>query len=341
MSIKRGSFKRFFTATAVYAVFAGYLYRPYFSDFDRWQYFLVVNVFLASSGCYVLSRRWVAGFAESLFAGAIYGFGPFMLGLAKYHPSAGFLVASIPWLFCPTAYCFKEKRRWLRIPLVVLPFLAMVVFFQVTTHFRLFAISTQARLESDDLVGLFAPLITAKQGLTLIGFYHIPIVGLIIGFCMMLAARRYSVMIIIALGIALSFCNAFNSYVEVSPVMWLTIPILCCSVLIGEGMQGMSSAGYSDRVWVLFTVVIMAGLSILTLLLATKYFQTFLGLGAGYARVFTKSGKMYLLGAIMAAIIFFMIRAKLRMQLLRRLIIFAAMGVDIFIGATYIIDRFF
>jgi hypothetical protein len=340
MSINRGSLKRFFTAAAVYAVFAVYLYRPYFSGFNRWPYFLVVNVFLASSGCYVLSRRWVAGFTESLFAGAIYGFGPFMLGLAKYHPSAGFLMASIPWLFCPTAYCFKEKWRWLRIPLVILPFLGMVVFFQVTTHFRLFAVSTQARLESDDLVGLFAPLITAKQGLTLIGFYHIPIAPLVIGFCMMLAARRYSVIVVIVLGIALSFCDSLNSYLEVSPIMWLTIPILCCSVLIAEGMQGLASAGFSDRIWILVTVAIMAGLSILSLFLATKYFQTFLGLGAGYARVFTKAGKLYVLGAIMAAIIFFMIRAKLRMQFLRRLIICVAMGVDIYIGAIYIVDRF-
>jgi hypothetical protein len=47
---------------------------------------------------------------------------------------------------------------------------------------------------------------------------------------------------------------------------------------------------------------------------------------------------MYVLGAIMAAIIFFMIRAKLRMQLLRRLVLCAAMAVDIFIGAKDIVD---
>ena len=339
MSIKKGSLERFSTAAVIYAVFAVYLYWLFFKGFDRWECLFFVNFFLASSGCYVLSRRWVAGFAESLFAGAIYGFGPFILGLSKYHPSAGLLVASIPWLFCPIAFCFKEKSRLLRIPLVVLPFLAMVVFFQVTTHYRLFAVSTQAKLHLADLTGLFAPLITAKQGINLIGFYHIPIAGLVIGFCMMLAARRYSVIFVIVLGIALSFCDSLNSYLEVSPIMWLTIPTLCCSVLIGEGMQGLASAGYSDRVWVLFTVVIMAGLSILSLLLATKYFQTFLGLGAGYARVFTRAGKLYALGAIMAAIIFFMIRAKLRMQFLRRLIICSAMGVDIYIGAIYIIDR--
>ena len=339
MSIKRSSLIRFFAAAIFYAVFAGHLFWPYFRNFDRWQYLLVVNVCLASLGCYVLSRRWVAGFAESFFAGAIYGFGPFLLGLVKFHPSAGFLAAAIPWLFCPAAFGFKEKWRWLRIPLVVLPFLAIVVFFQASTHYRLFAVSTQARLHPADLTGLFAPLITSKQNLTLIGFYHIPIAALVIGFCMMLAARRYSVIIIIVLGVVLSFCDALNSYVEVSPVMWLTVPVLCCSVLIAEGMQGLASAGFADRVWILITAAVMAALAIVTLLLATKYFQTFLGLGSGYAKLFTEAGKMYVLGAIVAAIIFFMIRAKLRMRLLRRLVLCAAMAVDIFIGARYIVDK--
>ncbi|MBC8468245.1 MAG: hypothetical protein H8D56_02135 [Planctomycetes bacterium] len=336
MSIKRSSLIRLFTAGIIYAVFAVHLYWPYLSKFDRWRYLLVVNVCLASLGSYVLSRRWVAGFAESFFAGAIYGFGPFILGLAKFHPTTGLLAAAIPWLFFPAAFGFKEKRRWLRIPLVVLPFLAIVLFFQASTYYRLFAVSTQARLNPADLTGLFAPLIMAKQNLTLVGFYHIPISPLVIGFCMMLAARRYSVILIIAAGTALAFCGSFY---EVSPVIWLAAPVLCCSVLIGEGMQGLSSAGFTDRWWIVVTVVIMAALSIVTLLLASKYFQTFLGLGAGYAKLFTEAGKMYALGAIVAAIIFFMIRAKLRMRLLRQLVLCAAMGVDIFIGARYIVDR--
>ena len=341
MIIKRSSLVRFLTAGVVYAVFAWYLYWPYFRYFDRLQYLILVNVCLASLGCYVLSRRWVAGFFESFFAGAIYGFGPFMLGLAKFHPTAGLLAAVIPWLFCPAAYSFKEKWKWLRIPFAILPFLAIVAFFQISTHYRLFPVSMQAQLHPADLTGLFAPLITAKQKITLIGFYHIPIAAWVIGFCMMLAARRFSVVIIIALGVGLSFYDDFNSYVEVSSLMWLTIPVLCCSVLVGEGMQGFASAGFNDRAWILITTAVMAILAILTLMLATKYFQTFLGLGSGYARLFTEAGKMYVLGAIVTAIIFFMIRAKLRMQLLRRLVLSAAIAVDIFIGARYIVDKVF
>ncbi len=338
MSIKGRSSIKFLAAAVIYAVFAVYLYQPYFKGFNalRLRDLFVVNVCLGSLGCYVLSRRWMAGFGESLFAGAIYGFGPFILGLAKFHPTAGFLAAVIPWLFCPAAFGPKEKWRWLRIPLAALPFLAIVLFFQVSTHYRLFPVSTQARLHLADLVGLFAPLITAKQNTTLIGFYHIPIVALVMGFSMLLAARRFSIIMIFTIGIILAFCDSFFG---ISPIIWFTIPILCCSVLVGAGMQGLASAGLADRGWVLAAAAIMCTLAIVTLLLAAKYFQTFLGLGAGYAKLFTEAGKMYVLGAIVAAIIFFMIRAKLRMRQLRQVALYAAMAVDIFLGARFIVDK--
>jgi hypothetical protein len=271
-----------------------------------------------------------------LFAGAIYGFGPFILGLAKFHPTAGFLAAVIPWLFCPAVFGPKGNWRWIRIPLAVLPFLAIVLFFQVSAHYRLFAVSTQARLHLADLVGLLAPLITAKQNTTLIGFYHIPIAALVMGFSMLLAARRFSIIIIFTTGTILAFCDSFFG---ISPIIWFTMPMLCCSVLVGAGMQGLASGGFADRGWVLAAAAIMCTLAIVTLLLATKYFQIFLGMGAGYAKLFTEAGKMYVLGAIVAAIIFFMIRAKLRMQQLRRIVLYAAMAVDIFLGARFIVDK--
>jgi len=217
-----------------------------------------------------------------------------------------------------------------------LPFLAIVFFFQVSAHYRLFPVSTQARLHLADLFGLLAPLIKAKQNTTLIGFYHIPVAALIVGFSMLLVARRLGVIVIFAIGTTLAF---YESFFEVSPIIWFTIPMLCCSVLVGGGMQGLASAGFADRGWVLATAAIMCTLAIVTLLLATKYFQTFLGMGAGYAKLFTEAGKMYVLGAIVAAIIFFMIRAKLRVRQLRQVVLYAAMAVDIFLGARFIVDK--
>ena len=278
----------------------------------------------------------MSGFGESFFAGANYGFGPFKLGLAKFHPTAGLLAAAIPWLFCPAAFGPKNRWQWLRVPLALLPFLAIVLFFKASAHYRLFPASTQAKLHLADLTGLLAPLVMSGRSTILIGFYHIPIAALVMGFSMLLVARRFGVIVIFAIGTILAFCESFF---EVSPFIWLAIPVLCCSVLIGGGMQGLASAGFADRGWVLATAAIMGTLAIVTLLLATKYFQTFLGLGAGYAKLFVEAGKMYILGTIAVAIIFFMERAKLRMLRLRELFLCAAMALDIFLGARFIIDK--
>jgi len=275
----------------------------------------------------------VSAFWASFFAGAIYGFGPFMLGLA---PTAGFLAATIPWLFCPAAFGPKARWRWISWPLSALPFLAILLFFQISTHYRLFAIPTQLKLRLADLAGVLAPYVIAERSLTLVGVYQVPIAALVMGFSMLLAARRFGIMVIFAVGVILAFCGPFFN---VSPIIWLTIPVLCCSVLIGAGMQGLASAGFADRRWVLLTAIIMGMLAIVTLLLATKYFQIFAGLGSKYAKLLLKTAEMYILGAIAVAIIFFMTRAKLRIAPLRWVILCSATAVDIFLGATFIVDR--
>jgi hypothetical protein len=333
--MRSAKYSKFAAAAVVYTSFAVYLYLPYFKNFDRIQYLLVVNVCLASLGCYVLSCRWVVGFTESFFAGAIYGFGPFTLGLVKFHPTAGFLVATIPWLFCPVAFSRKARWRWLQVPLSAMPFLAILLFFQVAAHYRLFPVPTQAKLHLADLGGLLAPLVMAKRGTTLVGFYHIPIAAIIMGFSMLVAARRIGVMIILALAVVLACCN---SLFGVSPIIWLAIGVLCCSVLAGAGMQGLICSGFADRRWVLAVAVIMGTFAIVTLLLATKYFQVFAGLGSEYAKLFTETAKMYILGTVAVAMLFFVVRAKSRIAPLRWIILCSTMTLDIFLGARFIID---
>lgn len=280
----------------------------------------------------------MSAFWASFFAGAIYGFGPFALGLANFHPTAGLLAATIPWLFCPAAFGPKARWRWVSWPLSALPFLAILLFFQVSIPYRLFAVWTQAKLHLGDLLGLIAPFYLAQRNITatLVGVYHIPIAALLMGFSMLLAARRLGIITIFALGIVLACCRSFLS---VSPVMWLTMPVLCCSILMGAGMQGLASAGFADRRWVLVTAIIMGVLAIVTLLLAIKCYQIFAGLGRGYAKLFIYSAEMYIFGAIAVAIIFFMARAKLRIAALRWVILCSAMAVDIFLVATFIVDR--
>ena len=339
--MQKKKYVMFVAAIVVYSSFTIYLYLPYFGKFQRFQYLLVVNLIFAALGCYILSRRWVCGFIESLIAGSLYAFGPFTLSLVRYHPTAGLLAASIPWLFFPAAFGPKNRPLWLNILSVAIPFMAIVLFFQVTIHFRLFAIPTQARVEPEETYSFIAPLVAARQGTTLIGFYHVPIAALIMGMALLITAKRYGIITIIAVGLILTFCNGVNSFLEVSPIIWLTISTLCCSIIIGVGLQGFVSAGFADRKWILASSIVMGSLAIVTLLLATKYFQIIFGLGSGYALLFTKEAKMYILGTVAAAIIFFLSCAKLRMHLLREAVLFAATALDIFLGARFIIDRIF
>ena len=336
--MRKTKYTMFVAAAVVYVAFAVYLYRHYFKGFDtpRLQDLFVVNTCLGSLGCYVLSRRWVAGFAESFLAGALYGFGPFALGLAKFHPTAGLLAAVIPWLFCPAAFGPRAGWRWLRVPFSVLPFLAIVLFFQAAAHFRLYPIPIQLKLHAADVAGLFAPLVAAERRMALLGFYHIPLTGLIMGFAMLIAARRRKIMIILAVATILAF---FNSLFAISPIIWLAISMLCGSVMIGAGVQGLVCAGVADRKWILSAAAVMGTLAVAILLPAVKRFETFASLASGTGRLYVQTAEMYILGAVTMAVLFFVVRANLRVHVLRRILLCAAMGLDIFYGATVVIDK--
>jgi hypothetical protein len=351
-------YTRFAIAAVVYTVFAAYLYHLYFKGFNALQLqdLFVANICLASLGCYVLSRRWVSGFGESFFAGAVYGFGPYMLGLVKFHPTGGFLVAAIPWLFCPAVFGPEGKYKPLRILLSLLPFLAIVLFFQVSTRYGLDPIPITLKLRAADLAGLVAPLVAAKRSMTLVGFYHVPITALVMGFCMFtaplkglgkggilqrgkflkgLAVRRFGIVIIFTFATILSFCDSFG---QISPIIFPAISTLCCSVLIGVGIQGLISAGPADRKPVLLAAIIPGILAIVTLLFATKYFQVVAGLADGYARLLTETGKMYILAGCVMAMLFLIVRSKLRIHPVRQILLYATMALDIFLGARFIVD---
>jgi hypothetical protein len=329
------TFGKFAAAMVVYISFAVYLYQPHFNTFKKLQFLILVNVCLASLGCFVLSRRWVSSFLGSLFAGAIYGFGPFMLGLAEYHPAAGFLVATMPWLFLPAAFGPKGKWQWLRVPLAALPFMIILLFFSASSHYRLFAVPMQSQLQVVDLTGLAAPFAAAQQELTLVGFYHTPEAALVMGFAMLFAAQRLSVLLIFCLGVILASCQPL---LGVSPIIWLCFSVSCCSIIIGAGLQGLCSAGLADRKWILLSMASMAGLSIVTLLQATKYFQVFAGFGNDYANLFLTDAKMYVDGTVALLAVFLIARAKLRLAWLRWAVLSSAIAADIFFSARFVVD---
>ena len=333
------STSKFLAAAIIYLAFAAYLYQPHFRGFPlHSRDVFVVNIALASLGCFLLSRRWVASFWASLFAGAIYGFGPLTIGLAGYHPAASLLTAAVPWLFCPAAFCNKTNLRWAAWPLSVLPFLAVILFFQTALHFRLFAVPIQARLHLTDLRGLLSPLVMINTTPAFVSFYHIPIAPLIIGVAMLIAAQRFGIILIFLLGSVLAFSNPF---LEVSPLIWLTIPVLCCSVLIGAGMQGLTAAGPADKIWLLLTAASMTLLCVVAIVLSTKYAVIAGQTGSDYTVLFLRSSAMYVIGAMIVTLFYLTSHPKLHITVLRWLILSAAMAADIFLSARFIFDKVF
>jgi len=287
----------------------------------------------------------VAGFTGSLLAGAVYGFAPFTLGLSRFHPAAGLLAASVTWLFLPAVFLERKRGKWIGISLLLVPFAVILLFSYLSAgaQWRLFAAPLGTDVMPSDLAGFIAPLVLAKRGTALMGLYHVPVAALVLGLVMMWKARRYSILVLLLIGFLLAFSRSLigadrTAWLAVSPVLWLSIPLLWCAVLCGIGLQGLLEAGFADRKWILAAAVILCTLAIVTLFLATRYFQVLFGLADGYARLFVETAKMYLLGAVATGILFLMARQKMRVQWLRWAILCTALGVDIILGARYVID---
>ncbi len=331
-------------AAALYAAFAIYLYWPHFSDFTGWQWLLPVSAWMAACGGYILSRRWVAGFTGSLLTGLVYGFGPFLLGLAKFHPASSLLAAGVPWLFVPAAVLERKQGKWLGLPLWLLPFVVIALFFYLSAGRRLFAAPLQANVRPLDLMGFIAPLALTGRSTAVLGVYHVPIAALVLGLAMVWKARRYGILLIAATGLVLAFSRLFLNagsiaWLGVSPILWLSIPMLWCAVLCGIGLQGLIEAGPADKRWVLAASILLGLLATVALLPAAGGFQVFPGLGDGNGRFFLQAAEIYLVGAGATGLIYLLTRQNLRLHWLRWAILCAALGLDIFLGATYIADK--
>jgi len=333
-------------ATVIYGAFAYYLYEPYFSRFTRWQWFLPFGLWIAAMGGFFLSRRWVAGLFGSILAGAVYGFGPFVLSLTRYHPTVALLAASMPWLFMPAAFVDRKRHSAVAAALSLLPFLVVLLFFRLgaTETLRLFAAPIQMQPKPIDLVGFLVPKVMVNRTAVLASLYHIPIAPLVIGLAIMVKSRRYGVTVIATLGLALAFGNfylpaAHTAWLTVSPILWLSIPLLVLAVLTGVGYQGLIEAGPSDRKWVLAAAIVQGCLAIVALLLAAKYFQVRFGLADGYARLFVDAAKMYLIAAMTLGVLFVITRQKLRLQWFRQAALIAVLALDIFLAARYLVDK--
>jgi hypothetical protein len=334
------------TAVALYGVFAGYLYWPHLRDFAGWRWLLPVSAWGAALGGYVLSRRWVAGYTGSLLAGLVYGFGPFLLGLAKFHPASSLLAASVPWLLVPAAVLERKRGKWLSLPLWLLPFGVVALFFYLSAGRRLFAAPLQAAIRPVDLVGFIAPLALIGRSPAVLGVYHVAVAALVLGLAMIWKARRYGILLLAAAGLMLAFGRSFLdsgsvAWLGVSPILWLSIPMVWCGILCGIGLQGLMEAGPADRRWVLAAAILLGILALVALLLSAGGDKVFPGWGDGVDRLFLRAAEIYLVGAGAVGFIYLLTRQSLRLHWLRWAILCAALGADIFLSATYVADKVF
>jgi hypothetical protein len=335
MQIK--SYIHLIAAILIYGILACYFYPQQLNFAHKLQLLLPFNSIVAAFGCYILSRRWISGFVESVLAGALFGFGPYFFGMARFHPAAALPAALMPWCFLPAAYAAKFNKKWLSIPAGLLPFLTMIVFFSLTAKLRLFVAPLKITFSKYDLVGFFVPLLAAYKGFNLSGIYHVPLAGLIFGLFMLVKARRLCILLIIAVALTLAFYQPINTYLQVCPLLWLSIPMLCGSIISGVGLQGIIFSSTTDRKWILYSVIITCSAAIASLLLATKLFQIFLSLGDRYAILVCKDAMYYIIGSAAVSIIYLINVTGVRLHWVRLVIITGAVGLDFLFTAGYII----
>ena len=73
-------------ALGLYITLAVCLYHPYLNSFKPIDFFFLLNSAIGALGCFVITMRWVSVFWAALLAGAVYGFSPYALSFAAYHP---------------------------------------------------------------------------------------------------------------------------------------------------------------------------------------------------------------------------------------------------------------
>ena len=319
-----------FAAGVIYAVLGGYLYQAYLGQMERLEYLVVVNSVVGAIGCFVLSRRWVSVFAASLFAGAVYGFSPFSLSFAAYHPLAGVPMAALPWMFLPAVVVGRQDRHSFlsaakTVGLSALPLVGVGVFFWVCAHNwrgAFFPLPQSAKIGLVNFAALALPL-AGKAHEFAFGFYHVPLAGLAMGVFIYFASGRTYMIVMAAAGLVLAICN-FDLGLGVPSVVWMLVCVLFCSILIGTGMQGLSWAGSSDRQWILACGVLAAVLALAAVAMGERY-----------------SAGMFGVTGVLAGSLFFMSKAQARWHLLRWILLCAGFGVDIVIGAGHIIGQIF
>ena len=315
-------------ALAIYSAFAGILFYPCIQRFSTVQLLFPVQTIIGALGVFVLSRRWVLSFFASLAGGAIFGFGTYACSFHCYHPYAGLVNALLPWCFIPAVFFY----RWTKLDqkhtdiisglLSLMPVLFVLVAYQFAALKYLYPIPLATALSPGALLGIIDP-IGVKQDIFAPGFYHVTMAGLLMGIAVLIRTKRFWTIIIFAVA---AFAAFYKPILNVPPVVWASIPIMFCSIIIASGLETIILAGASDGKWLLAAVSLLLLLSVLNVSLTG---------------VFSISASLYAIGLISVLFIYFIAEAHLAWHPLRMLILYSAVFIDILISTRHVIDAIF
>lgn len=318
-------------AVVMYLLLSIALYEPVLNALKGLDFLIPLCPVFAASGCCLLSRRWLAGFFPQLIAGAVYGFGPYLLSFGAYHPLAGMCAAAVPWLFCP-AVLWKPYgsgsllQRGEKLLFTAIPFVMIFLYFWIPAQSWIGPYSFMPKTQWLTISDLWALAGSYTPGSKIIGgLYPVSVILALMGLFVYLHLLRILVLLPVAAGLLLALWRPLG---PVGPMVWLSIPMLFLSILTALGSQAFVSAGFSDRKWILYCLPAAIVLSILTL---WRQFPT------SRSNWLVHPAGMYVLSALMIALIYFIVRIQWRGHLLRRLLILTTVGINLWIGARQIL----
>ncbi|MEN6384174.1 MAG: hypothetical protein ABFD79_03150 [Phycisphaerales bacterium] len=319
-------------AVIFYTAFAVFLFYPYQQNLTNYKILFPVETVIASAGVFILCRRWVLSFFASLAGGAVYGFGTYACSFLCFHPFAGLVYALLPWTFIPAVFFYrwtKLDRLNTKIISGMLVFLS-VLFIFAAYHFAaihyLFPIPIQTQLLPKSLLGIIDP-IGVKQDIFAPGFYHVCITGLIMGTAVLIRTRRIGIIVLFTLALSAAFTRPI---LNVPPVVWASIPVMICSIVIACGLETIVLAGAGDGKWLISTIAILLLLSIVDVFI--KHTQP---------GIIPLSAVLYGLGVVSILAIYFITETNKAWHLLRMFILYTAVFLDIFLSTMHNINSIF
>ena len=332
-------FTETFVQIGVFTALAIYLLYPYFSGFRIPDYLHIFNFVAGATGASILSRRYIATFAGTLIVGLLYSFSPFTFSLASYNLGVTIPMAILPWLFCPAAFAkgVGFLSTFKRSILALLPFVFLGGFFLLLSQDWFLPngpkviFPIKARATAYSIGGIISPQLINPNKF-IISFYHIGIILILIGGTVFINAKRVAVISIFIASVLLTIAPPMF---EASPVIWVLVITLFCSVLAGIGVQTLEFAGQPDCKTILYCAI--AGLVAALLAWLITFKLNFLN-GKSACMM---DMKLHLIAGLSIITLSSFILTGLRSTWIRSLIVIAAVIADIIFTAPEIINKVF